>query len=47
MRKSVGTSLPPHYDERIATWRDVEHHPMLWTSEHVEAHAEATLTMTP
>jgi penicillin amidase len=36
-----------HYDDMIAPWRDVEHHPMLWAREDVEANAEATLVLTP
>jgi hypothetical protein len=31
----------------IAPWRDVEHHPMLWAREDVEAHAEGWLVLTP
>ena len=36
-----------HNDDMIAAWRDVEHHPMLWTRAEVEAHAEGTLVLTP
>jgi penicillin amidase len=36
-----------HYDDMITPWRDVEHHPMLWAREDVEAHAESTLVLTP
>ncbi len=36
-----------HYDDMIAPWRDVEHHPMLWEREDVQANAEGVLTLTP
>ncbi len=36
-----------HYDDMIASWRDVEHHPMLWAREDVEANAEGSLVLTP
>jgi penicillin amidase len=36
-----------HYDDMIASWRDVEHHPMLWAREDVEANAEGSLILTP
>jgi hypothetical protein len=31
----------------IDPWRNVEHHPMLWEREDVEAAAEGTLVLTP
>ena len=36
-----------HYDDMIAPWRDVEHHPMLWEADDVRANAAGTLTLTP
>ncbi|MGD8967509.1 MAG: penicillin acylase family protein [Anaerolineae bacterium] len=36
-----------HYDDMIDPWRNVEHHPMLWEREDVEAAAEGTLVLTP
>ncbi|MBS3783627.1 MAG: penicillin acylase family protein [Anaerolineae bacterium] len=36
-----------HYDDMIASWRDVEHHPMLWDRQDVEAGAEGVLVLTP
>ena len=42
-----GHPFHPHYDDMIAPWRDVEHHPMLWAREDVEANAESTLVLTP
>jgi penicillin amidase len=36
-----------HYDDMISAWQDVEQHPMLWTREQVETHAEGTLVLTP
>ncbi len=36
-----------HYDDMIAPWRDVEHHPMRWERAQVEADAEAVLVLTP
>jgi hypothetical protein len=31
----------------IDPWRDVEHHPMLWGREEVEAKAEGILVLAP
>ena len=36
-----------HYDDMIAPWRHVEHHPMLWQRGDVQADAEGVLTLTP
>jgi penicillin amidase len=36
-----------HYDDMIDPWRDVEHHPMLWGREEVEAKAEGILVLAP
>jgi penicillin amidase len=36
-----------HYDDMIDPWRNIEHHPMLWGREDVEAEAEGTLVLTP
>jgi penicillin amidase len=36
-----------HYKDMIDPWRNVEHHPMLWEREDVEADAEGTLVLTP
>jgi penicillin amidase len=36
-----------HYADMIDAWRDVEHHPMLWEREDVEANAEGILTLMP
>lgn len=36
-----------HYDDLIASWRDVRYHPMLWTVAEVERHTQDTLILEP
>jgi len=36
-----------HYDDMIDPWRNLQHHPMLWTRADVEANAEGTLVLMP
>ncbi|GHO95651.1 peptidase S45 [Reticulibacter mediterranei] len=36
-----------HYDDFIAMWREVQHHPMLFTREMIEANTEGTLRLLP
>lgn len=37
----------PHYDDLAGPWSRGEYHPMLWTREQMEAHAEARLVLAP
>ena len=37
----------PHYDDLAGLWSRGEYHPMLWTRDQVEAHAEGKLTLAP
>ncbi len=37
----------PHYDDQVGLWLQGEYHPMPWTRDQVEKHAESTLTLTP
>ena len=37
----------PHYDDLAEPWSKGEYHPMLWTRDQVEKHAEASLTLMP
>ena len=36
-----------HYDDMIASWRDVQHHPMLWERTDVDAAAASILVLSP
>jgi len=42
-----GHPFHPHYDDMIASWRDVQHHPMLWARTEVDASAASVLILTP
>ncbi len=42
-----GQLFHPHRADFIASWQDVEYHPMLFSREAVQAHTEAHLTLVP
>jgi penicillin G amidase len=42
-----GHVLHRHREDMIHPWQQVQYHPMLFARDAVEAHAEATLTLTP
>jgi penicillin amidase len=42
-----GHPASKHYDDMIPLWLKGEYHPLLWTREKVEAHAEARLRLEP
>lgn len=42
-----GHPASKHYADMIPMWLKGEYHPLLWTREKVEAHAEARLTLLP
>ncbi len=37
----------PHYDDLLEPWSKGKYHPMLWTRDQVQQHAEASLILTP
>ena len=42
-----GRLASPHYGDQVALWREGKHHPMPWSRQAVEAHAEGVLTLHP
>jgi len=42
-----GLPASKHYDDFIQMWRDVKHHPMLFSKDAIEAHTEGTLNLLP
>ncbi len=42
-----GRLASPHYGDQALLWLEGRHHPMLWSREAVEAHAEASLHLRP
>jgi penicillin amidase len=42
-----GHPASPHYDDMIPLWLKGEYHPMLWSRDKVEQHAEARLRLEP
>jgi penicillin G amidase len=42
-----GQLASKHYDDFIKSWRNVEHHPMLFNRQMIEENAEGTLRMVP
>jgi penicillin amidase len=42
-----GQLFHPHREDFISLWQNVEYHPMLFSREEVEAHAQAQLTLVP
>ncbi len=42
-----GRLASPHYNDQVELWQQGRHHPLLWSRERVEAHAEGHLTLRP
>ncbi len=42
-----GRIASPHYGDQVPLWLNGQYHPMLWSREAVEAHAEGRLTLQP
>ncbi len=42
-----GRLASPHYADQVPLWQAGRHHPMLWSRQAVEAHAEGTLYLNP
>lgn len=42
-----GHPASKHYDDMISMWLNGEYHPLLWSREKVDAHAEAKLVLEP
>jgi penicillin G amidase len=42
-----GLPASKHFDDFIQMWRDVKHHPMLFSKDAIEANAEGTLKLLP
>ena len=42
-----GHAYAAHYVDMVDHWRLIQYYPMLWSRASVDAHTEATLTLTP